>query len=93
MTRRELIDLIRGKAYCTEEGAASAVDALFAELTARLKQEGSASLPGFGTFKRTAREARTGRNPRTGEPLKIQASKSVRFKPAKALKESLQDGD
>ena len=87
MTRRELIDLVRAKAYCTEEGAASAVDALFAELTERLKRDGSAALPGFGSFKRTSREARMGRNPRTGEALRIKASKSVRFKPAKALKD------
>ena len=93
MTRRELIDLVRAKAYCTEEGAASAVDALFAELTERLKRDGSAALPGFGSFKRTSREARMGRNPRTGEALRIEASKSVRFKPAKALKDSLQSGD
>jgi DNA-binding protein HU-beta len=90
MTRRELIDLIRAKAFCTEEGAASAVDALFAELTERLKRDGNATLPGFGTFKKTFREPRMGRNPRTGEALQIEASQSVRFKPAKGLKDALQ---
>ena len=90
MTRRELIDLVREKAYCTEEGAASAVDALFDALTERLNRDGSATLPGFGTFKKTFREPRMGRNPRTGEALRIEASRSVRFKPAKALKDSLQ---
>jgi DNA-binding protein HU-beta len=91
MTRRALIDLIRSKAYCTEEGAEAAVDALFATITKDLQRDGSASLPGFGTFRRTRRAARTGRNPRTGEALKIKASNSVAFKPAKALKAAMQE--
>lgn len=91
MTRREIIDLVRAKAYCTKEGAENAVDALFAEVAVRLKQEGSATLPGFGSFRVTSRAARTGRNPRTGETLRIGPSKSVRFKPAKALKQSLNE--
>ena len=91
MTRRELIDLIRSKAYCTEEGAEAAVDALFETLTKDLQREGAASLAGFGTFRRTRRAARSGRNPRTGEALKIKASNSVAFKPAKALKAAMQE--
>lgn len=91
MTRRELVDLIRSKAYCTEEGAQAAVDALFATITRDLQREGSAALPGFGTFRRTRRAARPGRNPRTGEALKIKASNSVAFKPAKALKAAMQE--
>ena len=90
MTRRELIDLVRAKAYCTEEGAEAAIDALFETLTQQLQRDGTASLPGFGTFRRTARGARVGRNPRTGEALKIKASNSVGFKPAKALKAAMQ---
>jgi DNA-binding protein HU-beta len=90
MTRRELIDLVRSKAYCSEEGAESAIDALFAALTEQLQRDGSTSLPGFGTFRRTSRAARLGRNPRTGESLEIKASSSVGFKPAKALKEAMQ---
>ena len=90
MTRRELVDLIRSQAFCTEEGAERAVDALFETLTEQLQREGTASLAGFGTFRRTARAARTGRNPQTGAPLKIKASNSVGFKPAKALKAAMQ---
>jgi nucleoid DNA-binding protein len=90
MTRRELIDLIRSKAFCTEEGAERAVDALFETLTQNLQRDGAASLAGFGTFRRTARAARMGRNPRTGEALKIKASNSVTFKPAKALRAAMQ---
>jgi DNA-binding protein HU-beta len=91
MTRRELIDLIRSKAYCTEEGAEAAVDALFSTITENLQRDGTASLPGFGTFRRTKRAARMGRNPRTGETLRIRASTSVAFKPAKALKAAMQE--
>jgi nucleoid DNA-binding protein len=91
MTRRELVDLIRSKAFCTEEGAERAVDALFETLLQTLQREGTASLPSFGTFRRTRRAARTGRNPRTGEALKIKASNSVIFKPAKALKAAMQE--
>jgi nucleoid DNA-binding protein len=93
MTRREIIDLVRAKAYCTKEGAENAIDALLAELTARLRETGSAALPGFGSFKVSKRGARMGRNPRTGEALRIKASNSVRFKPAKALKDSLQEAE
>jgi DNA-binding protein HU-beta len=90
MTRRELVDLIRSKAFCSAEGAERAVDALFETLTADLQRDGTATLAGFGTFRRTARAARTGRNPQTGEALRIKASKSVSFKPAKALKAAMQ---
>lgn len=93
MTRREIVDLVRAKAYCTKEGAENAVDALFAEIAARLRAEGSVSLAGLGTFRVSHRGARTGRNPRTGAPLRIAASKSVRFKPAKSLKAALSRGE
>jgi DNA-binding protein HU-beta len=93
MTRRQLIDLIRAKAYCTEEGAEAAIDALFQTITRDLQREGSTALPGFGSFRVSKRGARMGRNPRTGEALRIKASKSVRFKPAKPLKEALQEAD
>jgi DNA-binding protein HU-beta len=93
MTRREIVDLVRAKAYCTKEGAENAVDALFAEIALRLKQDGITTLPGFGSFRISKRGARIGRNPRTGEKLRIKASKSVRFKPAKALREALQEAE
>ncbi len=93
MTRREIVDLVRAKAYCTKEGSENAIDALFAELTNRLRRDGSVALPGFGSFKVSRRGARMGRNPRTGEALRIKTSKSVRFKPAKALKEALREAE
>ncbi|AYR23398.1 HU family DNA-binding protein [Herbaspirillum rubrisubalbicans] len=54
-----------------------------------LKKEGRFSFADLGTFSVTERAARKGRNPATGEPIKIKASKSVRFKPAPALKEQI----
>jgi len=54
-----------------------------------IKKDGSVQLIGFGTFKVAKRAARTGRNPKTGEAMKIKASKSVRFTPSSTLKGSL----
>ena len=68
---------------------ASVVDALSKELVATIKKDGSVQLIGFGTFKVAKRAARTGRNPKTGEAMKIKASKSVRFAPSSTLKGSL----
>jgi len=58
----------------------------------RIKKEGRCSYPGFGTFTLTKRKARKGRNPQTGETIKIKASKSIKFKPAPALKKTVVEG-
>ena len=58
-------------------------------MTKTLKTGGTVSLVGFGSFGVTKRKARTGRNPKTGAPLKIKASKAPRFRPGKALKDAL----
>ena len=60
-----------------------------AEIERSLLAGKSVTLHGFGTFELKKRDARTGRNPRTGEPVEIAASTTVTFKPAKALKDSL----
>lgn len=65
------------------------VDAIFANVKTALKKSGKFSFPGFGSFSVRKRAARTGRNPRTGETIKIKASKTVGFKAAKTFKESL----
>jgi DNA-binding protein HU-beta len=89
MNKAELIDHLAAKVDITKVQAKNAMDILFATLEADLKKDGRASVAGFGTFTVTARAARTGRNPKTGEALKIKASKSVRFKPAPTLKEAV----
>lgn len=91
MTKAELIDSVTTKAdgALTKKAAAELVDGLFATLAKTIKKEGRFSYPGFGTWTVRARKARTGRNPQTGATIKIKASKTVGFKPAKDLKDIL----
>ncbi len=58
-------------------------------IVAKLKREGRFTLPGFGTFTVAKRKARTARNPRTGDPIKVKASKTVRFKASPTLRRSV----
>ncbi len=62
---------------------------MFEEIAKAIKKEKRFQMPGFGTFSVKTRKARTGRNPKTGEEIKIKASKTVGFKPAPTLKEKL----
>ena len=78
----EASDLPRGK-------AAEAVDAVLDAIQAGLKDSGEVRLVGFGTFETVKRKASTGRNPRTGEPIQIEESTSVKFKAGKALKDAV----
>jgi DNA-binding protein HU-beta len=73
----------------TRRQAAEAFEAVFAAITAALKAGESARVPGFGSFAVSERAARKGRNPATGEAISIKASKNVRFKVGKELRESL----
>lgn len=84
-----MINIVREQTNSTKAAATSAVESLFDNMSKSLKKDGALSIAGFGGFKVTKRAARTGRNPQTGEKIKIKASKSVRFRPAKALKDSL----
>jgi DNA-binding protein HU-beta len=90
MNKAELIDQVQ-KNLGGETSKRAASDAVEAVLTAIAKgvKGGSVQLIGFGTFKVAKRAARTGRNPKTGEAMKIKASKTVRFVPSSALKASL----
>jgi DNA-binding protein HU-beta len=65
------------------------VDGMFDSLAKNLKKGAKIRVPGFGIFVVAKRAARMGRNPATGEPIKIKASKKIRFRPAKELKESI----
>lgn len=73
----------------TRRQAAAAFEAVFDAITQALKAGDTAKVPGFGSFAVAAREARKGRNPATGESITIKASKSVRFKVGKELKEAV----
>ena len=88
-TKKELIDSIAERTGVKKSGAELVLNATLAEIERALYAGQPVTLHGFGTFEIKTREARTGRNPRTGEPVEIAASTTVAFKPAKALKDSL----
>ncbi|MGH6988303.1 MAG: HU family DNA-binding protein [Stellaceae bacterium] len=88
MSKQILVDALR-KQGLTSGDAAGAVDAVVATIGKELKKNQKFGLPGFGSFSVNKRAARTGRNPRTGEAIKIKASKSVRFKAGAKLKSSI----
>lgn len=89
MNKSELVDAVSNESGLTKTDAARAVDALFSAVTSALKKGDEVRLVGFGTFAVSKRAARTGKNPRTGEEIKIAASKQPKFKPGKALKDSI----
>lgn len=90
MTKTELIEKIAADASISKAAAAKAVNSFLGNISDELqKKDGKVSLMGFGTFSKVRRKARTGRNPKTGESIKIKASNSVKFKPGKKLKDSV----
>jgi len=86
MSKAALAAAIKDSTSCTTAQAGEAVDEVFKTIAKLVKKDGSFNLVGFGTFKTGKRAARTGRNPKTGEPLKIKASKTIRFKASSKLK-------
>lgn len=88
-TKKDLADRAAEAAGITKKQAAEAVNAVFDGLLETLKDGGEASVSGFGKFTVAERSARQGVNPATGEKIEIAASKNVKFKPAKALKEAV----
>lgn len=91
MNRTELIELISEKAELTKSAAVRVVDALIDGITVSLKKGDPVVLVNFGTFVVRQRAAREGRNPLTGEKIKIKAAKVVGFKAGKALKEAVKE--
>ena len=89
MNKSEFVDAIAEHAELTKADAGRALDAMVASITKALKKGDTVTLVGFGTFSVRKRAARTGRNPRTGEAIKIKASKNPAFKAGKALKDSV----
>ena len=89
MNKAELIDAIADAADLSKASAGRALDVAIATITKALKKGDTVTLVGFGTFSVRKRAARTGRNPRTGEEIKIKASKVPGFKAGKALKDTL----
>ena len=85
----DFADLVAGATGCTKSSAREAVDGIFDSIVKSCKKGDEVQIPGFGKFSVRQRAARMGRNPQTGEQIKIKASKSVGFKPATAFKNAL----
>jgi DNA-binding protein HU-beta len=87
--RQHLIDVIQARTGCTATAARETLIAVLGTISTSLKKNQRVQLAGFGTFAVAKRAARKGRNPRTGEAIRIKASKSVRFKAGRTLKNSV----
>ena len=89
MNKAELVDAVATAANLSKADAGRAVDAVVNSITGALKKGQQVSVVGFGTFGVKHRAARAGRNPRTGETIKINASNVPGFKAGKALKDAV----
>jgi DNA-binding protein HU-beta len=90
MTKAELIEAMAKEAGISKAAAGSALDSFTASITKALKKkDGKVTLVGFGTFSKSRRKARKGRNPQTGETIKIKASNVVKFKAGKKLRDAV----
>ncbi len=89
MTKDELVEKIAGDAEISRKEAAAALNAVTSGISDTLARGGTVTLVGFGAFSVSHRAARAGRNPRTGETIQIAASRGVKFKAGKALKDAV----
>ena len=91
MTKADLIEGLSNKLGMNKNEAEKAVNIMLDDIINALKAGERVNISGFGTFAVSMRDARTGRNPKTGESIEISASRSAKFKPGKQLKDSLND--
>ncbi|MCK4391075.1 MAG: HU family DNA-binding protein [Desulfobacterales bacterium] len=90
MTKVELVDKMAKDVGISKMPAGKALASLTGSITSALKKKnGKITLIGFGTFSKIRRKARKGRNPRTGDTIKIKASNAVRFKVGKTLRQAI----
>ncbi len=89
MNKAEFISAVADEAGSSKSDASAHVEAMINVVTNALKADNEVTLVGFGTFKAKKRDARTGRNPRTGESIQIKASTVPSFKAGKAFKDAL----
>ncbi|MFF7707350.1 HU family DNA-binding protein [Pseudomonas sp. NPDC007930] len=89
MRKPELASVIAEKADLTKDQANQVLNALLDQISLSVSKGENVTLVGFGTFEKRHRGARQGKNPQTGEPVKIRASNTVAFKPGKSFKEIL----
>lgn len=90
MTKAELTEKIAEDAGISKKDAEAALNSVISNISSALAGGNKVALTGFGTFSTSARAARTGRNPQTGEPIQIAASTGVKFKAGKTLKAAVQ---
>ncbi len=86
MNKNDLVSYVADHAKLTKAESTRAIDAVFEAITSTLKKKGEVRLVGFGTFLVTKRAATEGRNPRTGQKIKIAAANQPKFRAGKALK-------
>jgi DNA-binding protein HU-beta len=95
MTKTELIETALNAQEApnniSKKDAQKLIEITFDEIKKAIKADARFAFPGFGTFNKKERAARDGRNPRTGETIKIKASTTVTFKPAQDLKDFMSD--
>ncbi|MBC7944264.1 MAG: HU family DNA-binding protein [Burkholderiales bacterium] len=89
MNKSELIEAIAKSADISKSAAARALDGTLAAVKSTMKTGGMVTLVGFGTFYASKRAARTGRNPRTGDTIKIKSAQVPKFRAGKALKDAI----
>jgi len=89
VNKNELVDAVATAASIKKSEAETVIDAVFDSITKELKKGGEVRLTGFGTFVVSQRAATEGRNPRTGETIKIAARKVPRFRAGKGLKDAI----
>jgi DNA-binding protein HU-beta len=89
MTKSDLVEKVASDCGLSKADAAKALDSVLTNITKALKKKQKVTIVGFGTFSVSKRKARTGRNPRTGEPIKIPAAKVPKFTPGKGLKDAV----
>ena len=89
MNKGQFIEAIAEKSNLSKKDASAALEAMIATVTETLKTGDKITVTGFGTYETRKRAARTGRNPHTGETIKIEAKLAPAFKPGKALKDAI----
>jgi DNA-binding protein HU-beta len=89
MTKAELVEVVAAQSKLTKKAAAEILDIVFNNIGKAVKKDARFSYPGFGTWSMRSRKARKIRNPQTNEMMKLKASKTIGFRPAKELKQTL----
>ncbi len=89
MTKADLVEAVASQSRMTKKAAAQVLEVVFANIGKAVKKDERFSYPGFGTWSIRTRKARKIRNPQTNEMMKLKASKTIGFRPAKELKDTL----